>query len=293
MLPCLICIIFWVSIDQVYCLLGNSYFYRSFRLQSSLRKSSIDVICLGEVLFDCIYDVDNPSAYKLFPGGAPANAACALSKLGLRTGFAGAVGDDENGNFLLKVLKEKGIDISLSKFVHSSFPTRVVMVARDPVTGEREFANFIDNKPTHSFADTQYSIPIESFQLYNPSALVMGTLGLAIDPTKSLMESIFTISDGRILFVVDINWREVFWAQEEYLIKKQIIEFVNNRADIVKLTDEEAVWLTGIENRQVALERPDLVFNYLKPKLGILVSAGELGNDAIYYIELLYYIQTL
>lgn len=61
----------------------------------------------GEVLFDCIarpeaagWDLDRvvgSGAWAPYPGGAPANVACALSKLGISATFVGAVGCDEDG----------------------------------------------------------------------------------------------------------------------------------------------------------------------------------------------------
>ena len=158
-------------------------------------------------------------------------------------------------------------------------------------TGERKFSGFINNKPSQSFADTQYSISPTKILNLKPSAIVMGTLGLSGGPTKNLMESIVSSiitnnNNDNILLVIDINWREVFWNQDENKTKKQIIDFVYNNSDIIKLTDEEAVWLTGIDNKQLAFQRPDLVFNFLKPKFGILVSAGELGY--YYYCNIIF-----
>lgn len=61
----------------------------------------------GEVLFDCIakpeaagWDlarVVDSAAWTAYPGGAPANVACALVKLGVPASFVGAVGRDSEG----------------------------------------------------------------------------------------------------------------------------------------------------------------------------------------------------
>lgn len=61
----------------------------------------------GEVLFDCIakpeaagWELDRvvqDKAWTRYPGGAPANVACALSKLGVSASFVGAVGKDDEG----------------------------------------------------------------------------------------------------------------------------------------------------------------------------------------------------
>ena len=56
------------------------------------------VICLGEVLFDLIADqkgrsLEEVESWSAYPGGAPANVACALVKLGTPTAFIGCVGE--------------------------------------------------------------------------------------------------------------------------------------------------------------------------------------------------------
>ena len=45
-------------------------------------------------------------------GGSAAIMACAAARLGLRTAFVGAVGDDHLGRFMLDALRERGVDTS-------------------------------------------------------------------------------------------------------------------------------------------------------------------------------------
>ena len=73
--------------------------------------SNPSILCLGEVLFDCLADqlgleLDAVKSWTPYPGGAPANVACALVKLGTSAGFIGAVGEDEAGNTLVKLLED-------------------------------------------------------------------------------------------------------------------------------------------------------------------------------------------
>ena len=73
-----------------------------------------DVICLGELLIDFVPTVtpttlvDAP-AFKKAPGGAPANVAVGLARLGVRSAFMGKVGDDPFGRFLADTGDDVGV----------------------------------------------------------------------------------------------------------------------------------------------------------------------------------------
>ncbi|KAJ6410734.1 hypothetical protein OIU84_007483 [Salix udensis] len=69
------------------------------------------VVCFGEMLIDFVPTVAKVSlaeapAFKKAPGGAPANVAVGISKLGGSSAFMGKVGDDEFGYMLSDVLKQ-------------------------------------------------------------------------------------------------------------------------------------------------------------------------------------------
>ena len=86
------------------------------------------------------------------------------------------------------------------------------------------------------------------------------------------------VQKKRPLFIVDINWRPVFWDLNEHSAGAQetIISYVANSADIVKLTDEEAAWLLGSRGitAELALQQPQTVFQILQPKLVTLSSSS-------------------
>ncbi len=77
----------------------------------------IDAVCFGEALVDLLPDrrgqLRDCERFEVHSGGAPANVAVGLARLGLRTAFVGAVGEDEFGHLLERKLKEEGIDARL------------------------------------------------------------------------------------------------------------------------------------------------------------------------------------
>ncbi|WAL60789.1 carbohydrate kinase family protein [Thermocoleostomius sinensis] len=202
------------------------------------------VLCLGEILWDCLADqptqsVEQVASWTRYPGGAPANVACALAKLGTFSGFIGCVGEDEAGEQLIDLLERVGVEGE--GIQRHSAPTRQIEVLRS-TTGERQFAGF-GGRNTTEFADTHLQadlLPVELFA--HADYLVMGTLGLAYPETRQAMEYALQLADRHYLkLVVDVNWRPMFWPDPD--IAKPIIRDFIQEIDFLKLSREEAEWL--------------------------------------------------
>ena len=82
------------------------------------------VICLGEILIDRLVALTGD--HEDLPGGAPANVAVALARLGLATAFIGAVGEDEPGQQLTHLLSQAGVNCD--GLQPRPGPTRIVEV---------------------------------------------------------------------------------------------------------------------------------------------------------------------
>jgi fructokinase len=236
------------------------------------------VICMGEVLFDSISDepgveLNAVTAWTQYPGGAPANVACALTKLGTSAGFIGAIGQDSMGAELLEVLRSHSVDLSGVQLI-PGMPTRSVLVTRDS-TGDRTFAAFGGDRRSDSFADTKLNaahLPVELFQ--SARYLVTGTLLLAYpDSAAAVSQAIDLAKQAGVQVVIDVNWRSVFWEDERFA--KSFIQDALTHADYLKLTDEEADWLFGTRNLTVIHDRV--------PQLkAILMTRGEKG--CVYWV---------
>ncbi|MEG5033804.1 carbohydrate kinase [Microcoleus sp. AT3-D2] len=230
------------------------------------------VLCLGEILFDCLADkpgvsLEEVESWTAYPGGAPANVACALVKLGTMAGFIGAVGGDELGNSLVQVLQEVGVDIAGVQR-HPSAPTRQVYVLRNEA-GDRSFAGF-GKFDTAEFADTRLlaaQLPEVLFE--NAEYLVLGTLELAYPESReAIVRAIELAEQYDIKIILDINWRPVFWPNPDEA--KARIRKVLKKVDFVKLSEEEAEWLFDTTDAGSITYRLDSVE-------GVLVTAGEKG----------------
>jgi len=238
------------------------------------------VLCVGEVLVDAIANDatvkpgDPAEKWTAFAGGAPANVACALTKLGTPAGFIGAVGNDADGAKLLEVLKESKLPTQMVQI--SDKPTRRVQVTRN-AAGDRAFAGFEGGAPSGSFADCDLAVSkISGMWLYAADYLVTGTLSLANEVGRKVLTDLKYMADniGMVRFV-DVNWRPVFWEQSEEEARDIILQYLEG-AHLIKMTDEEAEWLVGIDKEE-ALQQPYKVLKMLPGCVGLLITAGEKG----------------
>ncbi|HIK03901.1 MAG TPA: carbohydrate kinase [Trichormus sp. M33_DOE_039] len=234
--------------------------------------SSPRVLCLGEILFDCLADqlglkLEEVQSWTPYPGGAPANVACGLVKLGTPTGFIGCVGEDEPGNALVQLLQEVGVDTTGVQR-HASAPTRQVYVVRS-LSGDRTFAGF-GKYDTAEFADTRLQakqVPESLFQ--DAEFLVLGTLELAYPESEQAINHVLELAERYDLkIVLDVNWRPVFWQDEN--IARQKINAIFKRVDFLKLSKEEAEWLFDTAD-------PGAITYRLGSIEGVLVTDGENG----------------
>ncbi len=208
-------------------------------------KSYPRIICLGEILWDCLADVAGQSMEKVqswtaYPGGAPANVACGVTKLGTPAAFVGCVGQDELGFGLVKKLQSHGVDCTGIQY-HPSAPTRQVYVLRD-LQGERYFAGF-GHLPSDSFADAflqPRDLPENLF--LHADFFVLGTLELAYPSSRAAIFRALQLAElYNLSIIVDINWRSMFWPDES--IAKPFIKNLLKFVDFIKLSKEEALWL--------------------------------------------------
>ncbi len=230
------------------------------------------VLCLGEILLDCLADqlgqvFDTVQSWTLYPGGAPANVACALVKLGTPAGFLGCVGVDSPGNDLIDLLKVTQVDITgVQRHPHA--PTRKVYVTRSRM-GDRHFAGFGDYD-TREFADAHLqgnALPERLFQ--TADYLVLGTLGLAYPATGQAIQRALTLAQQhQVKVLVDVNWRPVFWPDPN-AAQPSIFNLLS-QADFLKLSHEEALWLFGTAN-------PNAIAQKIPNTMGVLVTDAERG----------------
>lgn len=230
------------------------------------------VICIGEMLFDRLSDrpglpLEAVDSWTDYPGGAPANVACACVKLGTPAGFVGCIGRDAPGNYLVELLDRIGVEIS-SVQRHQSAPTRIVYVVRDE-KGDRSFAGFGGRSPC-DFADAYLNAEeIPESPIRQAEFVVVGSLELAYPHSRAAISQVLDLAEHyNTQILVDVNRRDMFWSDPNAALPRA--RELANRADFLKLTDDEAEWLFDTTDPGTICDRLDRV-------RGVWVTSGEGG----------------
>ncbi|HHY82545.1 MAG TPA: carbohydrate kinase [Clostridiales bacterium] len=199
-----------------------------------------DVICIGELLIDFtpLYSADDQKyVYEANPGGAPANVAVQLSRLGVKSGFVGKVGNDHFGRYLKGTLDSYSV-CTAGLVLDNDFPTTLAFVHLDS-QGDRSFTFY--RKPG---ADTQLTYEdIDLSLLDNCRILHFGSLSFTDEPAKTAVLQVLEYAKTRNKIIsYDPNWRAPLWKTKECGIAGMKLGL--NFCDIIKVSDEELIMLT-------------------------------------------------
>ena len=206
------------------------------------------VICPGEVLIDFIslengkkfVDVEK---FQKKAGGAPANVATALVKLGASAEFVGAVGKDSFGKFLIETLEHYKVGTS-HVIEDPNLGTTIAYVSIDE-DGERDF-EFMRG------ADGNISPEQINFEAFNDCKIVhLGSatalLGAQLYEVYQAFIDFATKNDKFISF--DPNYRDALYHDKQALFVKHCKEVIKH-VDLIKVSEEEGQIITGEENHE-------------------------------------------
>lgn len=203
----------------------------------------MSVVCFGELLIDFValesgVAVGEASGFHKAPGGAPANVAVAVARLGHESAFIGQVGDDPFGAYLEGVLRAERVDVSGLRFT-SEARTMLAFVSL-AADGERSFVFYRNPsadmlmRPEDVLLDV-----IDGRRIFH-----FGSITLSTEPsrTATLMAADYAHSRGMLLSY-DPNLRLSLWPDAESARHGMLTGL--NYANIVKVSDEEVQFLTG------------------------------------------------
>jgi fructokinase len=202
----------------------------------------VDVVCLGEALIDIFAPVGvslkEAETFKRAPGGAPANVAVALAKLGVSVGFIGKVGEDPFGHLLAETLAGVGVDISLMCFEPEA-RTTLAWVAQ-PDVNRSEFIFY-----RHPGADMLLRADeIDAEYVTRAKIFHYGSISLIADPSRTAtFHALELAEEAGALISYDPNWRPFLWRGPDQA-RQGILEGLAY-ADLVKVNETELEFITG------------------------------------------------
>jgi fructokinase len=229
--------------------------------------------CMGVLIMDMFPSehgkhLADVSSYRPVPGGAPANVAVAVCRLGGNSAYLGAVGDDAFGEAVVECLKGCGVDVS---GIRTDDERRTTLnFHAKPTEDSIEFLFY-----RNPGADTNLTIKdIDIKALVRANALHLDSMCLTDEPMRSAAAyaADFVRQCGGIVSF-DCNWRPPVWASPN-TCRKAVFGFLP-RADIFKANDDEiALLCPGME-----MDEAVQTLMQMGPK-AVVVTMGSNGSRA-------------
>ena len=174
-----------------------------------------DFISMGELLIDFVATEDNvpleqsPGFLKA-PGGAPANVAVAVQRLGLPSSFVGKIGDDPFGRFLRQTLDDTGVN---TRFLFVDDEARTTVVFVTVWDDGRKDLCFYRNPG----ADMRLHPDEIDEALFNGArAFHYGSIGFINEPYRSAQHKAIAMArEQGLMLTYDPNYRPTLWPDEE------------------------------------------------------------------------------
>ncbi|KAL3565388.1 hypothetical protein D5086_033434 [Populus alba] len=229
------------------------------------------IVSFGEMLIDFVPDVAGVSlaesgGFIKAPGGAPANVACAITKLGGKSAFIGKVGDDEFGHMLVDILKKNGVNSEgVCYDPHARTALAFVTLKKN---GEREFMFYRNPSADMLLQESELNMGL----LKQAKVFHYGSISLISEPCRSAhLTAMKAAREAGTLLSYDPNVRLPLWPSSD--AARDGIKSIWNEADFIKVSDDEVAFLT-----QGDPQKEDVVLSLWHDRLKLLVvTDGEKG----------------
>ena len=203
----------------------------------------MSVLSFGELLIDFValemgVTVGDASGFIKAPGGAPANVAAAVARLGYKSAFMGQVGDDPFGRHLAGVLAAE--DVNIEGLTFSEEARTALAFVSNTADGDRSFMFY-----RHPSADMlMRPEDVKTSVIDAGDVFHYGSITLIHEPAKSalLMALEHAVAGGKFVSY-DPNLRLPLWESAE-AAKAGMISGLDY-ANLLKISDEELEFLTG------------------------------------------------
>lgn len=225
------------------------------------------IFCIGEMLIDFVAenqgaDLTRATHFTKKAGGAPANVACAISKLGGKSAFIGCVGDDPFGSYLINTLEACDVDLSLVQRSETFTTLAFVSLAEN---GERDFvfSRGADQELSYD-SSVKGNFRDQMVHLGAATALLGGAL------EKTYGHYLFDAITENAFISFDPNFRTDLWKGNEKTFIKKCLHYIE-KSHLCKFSQEEARMLSGKED----LAEASAVFHQIGTQIVTITLGGE------------------
>ena len=203
------------------------------------------VVAIGECLIDLIApagsDLASSDSLAIREGGAPANVAVGLARLGVPVQLRTVLGDDPFGERLHERLLKEAVDVSRVR-IATDTPTTIALAWAD-ADGDGQFR-------LHRHADRLLSP--EDMDFEDVEAVVFGSVAMCASPSMdAVLTAIRNASEQRIPLVFDVNVREGLIPMED--LRMRVMAGLT-ASTVVKLSVDDARYLWGAESLEAAAD---------------------------------------
>jgi fructokinase len=223
------------------------------------------ILCFGEALIDFLASEPSPGearSFRQFAGGAPANAAVAVAKLGGRCEFVGMLGEDMFGDFLLQSLREAGAGVRYVRRTAAA-KTALAFVSLD-AHGERSFSFYRPPAADLLFRDQDFDP--ECFASAGVFHACSNSLTDA-DIAATTLSGMARARAAGALVSVDLNLRPALWPNATPALP--VLWRALEAADLIKLAREELEYL-----KEARYSDEDIVARLLRSARLVLITDG-------------------
>lgn len=224
---------------------------------------------IGEALIDFIPEqkgvsLKDVTTFQKAPGGAPANVAATVSKLGGKSAFIGKLGQDGFGDFLVEVLEEVGVETRYIKRTDKANTALAFVSLRED--GERDFSFY--RNPSADMLLDEKEIDVHSFG--KDDILHFCSVSLVDAPIRQAhIAAVKAVRHVGGLICFDPNIRLPLWS--DHIEYRNVIQKFLPYADILKISEDELEFITDIKEEEQAIKS----LLELKPKILIITRGGQ------------------
>jgi fructokinase len=236
----------------------------------------MDIVCLGEVLIDMFpaelgRSLEQVTAFRPKPGGAPANVAVAAARLGARSAFIGKVGDDAFGRHLADVLQQEDVEVGGMRYDPEARTGMAFLAMPD----ENSYEILFYRNPG---ADMRLRADeLDREILGQARAFHFGSLSLIQEPSRgATLEAVRMAREAGALISFDVNYRADLWSRKE--ARERVLDTVP-LVDLLKVNEVELEILAGSADpdrgsRELLALGPELCVVTLGPEGSFFRVAG-------------------